>query len=375
MSIEQSVREALEAEADALTPVADVEALLTRGEHVRRRRLVAVGTVMTAVAVLLAATSWMGVNRAAEPVAPADRAPRIPLLRTVPVGDSPEEVVVDPTHGSVYVSERSMAKVSVIDTATMAVVDAIDVGIQPRGLAIDPEAGYVYVANAGVASVGSVSVIRTGDRRVVHTIPLGEGTLPLDVAADTGSHTLFVAENGASAVGVVDTRTWRVVDTIPVGDRPIYIAVDPVVGEVYVTTGETLIVIDARSRKVVDTIDGLHAGMVATDPASGLLLVASRGSGTVSIVKTRTHELAGTVPVGGSGPLGLQVDDDSATAYVTGAGQRGGMAVLDLDRLRVIGRVAPALDSVWCGQPAVDPDTRTVYAPLGGFTVGVIPRQ
>ena len=95
----------------------------------------------------------------------------------------------------------------------------------------------------------------------------------------------------------------------------------------------------------------------------------------MNVVKTSTHELVGSVTVGGSGPLGLQVDHDWATAYVTGAGQGGGMAVLDLDRLEVVGRVAPALDSIWVGQPAVDPHTGTVYAPLGGFRVGVIPRE
>lgn len=375
MSIEQRVRKTLVSEADDLTPIPDLDALLTRGERARRRRLTVVGFALAVALTVVAATTWTGVDRSAEPVSPTDGAPRIPLLGTIPVGDSPEELVADPAHGSVYVSERSKAKVSVIDTGTRAVVRTIDVGMQPSGLAIDPDAGYVYVANNEVASVGSVSVIDTSSRRVVHSIPLGVGTLPFDLADDAGSHTLFVAENGASAVGVVDTRTWRVVDTIPVRGRPIYLAVDAVVGEVYVATEEALVVIDARSREVVDTIDGLHAGMMATDPAAGMLVVANRGFGTVSVVKTSTHELVGKVAVGGSGPFGLQVDHDSATAYVTGAGQDGGMAVLDLDRLEVVGRVAPAPGSIWAGQPAVDPETRTVYAPLGGFTVGVIPRQ
>ena len=190
-----------------------------------RRRVVSFGAAVAAVVVtLVAATTWTTVNRAAEPVAPTDGVPGLPLLWTIPVGDAPTEVVADTAHESIYVTERSMAKVAVIDAATMDVVETIDVGIQPSGLAIDPDAGFVYVANTDVASVGSVSVIDTSSRRVVHTIPLGVGTLPFDLAVDTGSHTLFVAENGASAVGVVDTRTWRVVDTIPVGGRPVYLA-------------------------------------------------------------------------------------------------------------------------------------------------------
>lgn len=381
MSIEQRLRDTLVAEAERLSPVPDVEGLVRRGDQVRRRRWISAGAATVLVAAL-ATTTWTGQDRSAEPVAPTDGASTIPLLTTVPVGDSPEEVVADPVHGTIYVTESGADEVAVIDTTTESVVSTIGVGEQPVGLAIDPQAGYVYVANLGYGSVGSVSVIDTSNRTVVRTIPLREGALPFDLALDPTSHTLFVTENGTNAVGVVDTRTWTVVDTIPVGAEPRHIAVDSTVGEAYVATGGTLTVIDARSRQVLGTLDGLpamaagaHVGMLAADPTAGTLLVANPGTGTVSVVDTKTHGLTGTVQVGGSGPMGLQVDPGESTAYVTGAGEDGGMAVIDLDRLTVLGRVAPAMNSIWAGQPAVDPHAGTVYAPLGGLRVGVIVRQ
>ena len=382
MSIEQRLHDTLVAEAERLAPVPDVEDLVRRGDQVRRRRWTSAGAIAVLVAALVATTTWAGQDRSAAPVAPIDGAFKVPLLTTVTVGESPEEVVADPVHGTVYVTESGADQVAVIDTTTESVVKTIDVGDQPMGLAIDPEAAYVYVANLAVGSGGSVSVIDTSKQSVAHTIPLGEGALPFDVAVDREAHTLFVTENGTNAVGVVDTRTWKVVDTIPMGAEPSHIAVDPEVGEAYVATGGTLTVIDTRSPQVLATLDHLPAraasgpvGMVATDPTAGRLLVANPGNGTVSVVDTRTHELVGTVGVGGSGPIGLQVDPGASTAYVTGAGEDGGMAVLDLDRLAVVGRVAPALNSIWVGQPAVVADAGTVYAPLGGLRIGVIPRQ
>ena len=106
MSIEQMVRRALESEADAVTPVADVEAPPQRGASApAAAAVIAVGTAVAAVAVLVAATAWPDVNRAAEPVAPFDGVPELPLLWTASTGDAPQEVVLDPVHRTAYVSE------------------------------------------------------------------------------------------------------------------------------------------------------------------------------------------------------------------------------------------------------------------------------
>jgi YVTN family beta-propeller protein len=374
MSIEQMVRRALESEADAVTPVADVELLLRRGESVRRRRMIAVGTALALVAALVAASTWPDVRRAAEPVAPPpDGVPVLPVLWTISTGDSPQEVVIDETHRSAYVTERSMAKVSVFDMASLKSVDVIDVGVSPRGMALDTDAGFLYVANDDVATEGSVSVVDTDIRQAVHTVHLGAGTGPRDLAVDPGSHTLFVTESGAGAVAVVDTRTWDVIDTVPVRGDPLGVAIDPVVGEVYVADGRAVTVLDLRTRQVVETIPDIQATAVVTDPAAGMLVAAEGGHGSVVVVSTRTHDVIGTVRVGGDAS-GVQVDPDASTAYVT-AGRWGSMAVIDLDQLEVVAEATANLQGEWFGQPAVDPDNDVVWSPLGSFSVGVIPRQ
>jgi YVTN family beta-propeller protein len=252
------------------------------------------------------------------------------------------------------------------------VVDTIDVGISPAGLALDSSAGRVYVANADPASVGSVSVIDTTTRKVVRTVPLGEGTWPVDVAVDPSHHRLFVTESKAGGVAVVDTRTWRVVDTVPVGGEPRGVSLDPVVGEVYVANGETVTVLDSPGAEVLDTIPVRHPETVVTDPAAGILVVDSSGQGRVSVVKTRTHEVVRTILVGGhSHTSGVQVDPETATAYVT-AGRHGALQVIDLNELKLVGTVPAPMEGNWYGQPGVHPDTGAVYAPLAGVSLGVI---
>ena len=257
--------------------------------------------------------------------------------------------------------------------AKLTFVDVIDVGVSPSGLALDTGAGLLYVANDDVATEGSVSVVDTDQRRTVHTIPLGEDTGPRDVAVDPGSHTLFVTESRAGAVAAVDTRTWDVIDTVPVGGEPAGIAIDPVVGEAYVANGDSVTVLDLRTRQVVETITGIQATAVDVDPEAGTLVVGEGGHGTVVVVDTRTHDVVGTVRVGGDA-FGVEIDPDASTAYVTGA-RWGSLAVVDLDRLEVVAEAVANLQGEWWGQPAVDPESNTVWSVLGSFSVGVIPRR
>ena len=62
--------------------------------------------------------------------------------------------------------------VSVINPKTNAVVATIPVGNGPYGVAINPTNGLVYVANAGS---NTVSVINPATNTVVATIPVGNG--------------------------------------------------------------------------------------------------------------------------------------------------------------------------------------------------------
>src|SRR6185295_14004503 len=61
--------------------------------------------------------------------------------------------------------------VSVIDTATNAVVKAIDVGLHPTGMALSPDGSRLYVTNA---NSDTVSVVDTAADAVVRTLHVAD---------------------------------------------------------------------------------------------------------------------------------------------------------------------------------------------------------
>jgi outer membrane autotransporter protein len=111
------------------------------------------------------------------------------------------------------VANEGSNTVSVIDTATHAVVNTIAVGSLPVGVAVTPDGLHAYVTN-----VNTVSVIDTATHAVVNTIA-GESN-PLGVAVTPDGLHAYVANQDNNTVSVIDTATHAVVNTIAVGSAP-----------------------------------------------------------------------------------------------------------------------------------------------------------
>jgi YVTN family beta-propeller protein len=315
--------------------------------------------------------------------APADVV-TVDVLASVPVGEDPVEVAVDPAGEAVYVANSRDGTVSVIDTATREVVETITVGRQPRGLAVDPAAGLVYVASV-IEGEGSVSVIDSGTRQVIDTISLGAGTGSGELGIDPRTNSLFVV-NGDGTLSVVDTQSRQVVETLAVGRTVLGMAVDPEEGAAFVSSGGTVTVIDTRTRRIVKIVEWGGAAQLAVDSTAGLLLVANEADGTVSVFDTATHELIATVVAGGPyGPFGVATDPTAGLAYVTGGsvldadgdGATWLVAVMDTDTLEVVETITwdDARPRVG-GLPlaVADPATDSLYVLDAGF-VTVIARR
>jgi YVTN family beta-propeller protein len=81
------------------------------------------------------------------------------VIATIPVGQGPLAIAVNPTNGLVYVANFDLNTVSVIDPSTNTVVDTIPVGQGPAGVAFNPTNGLVYVANFGSNTVSVISTV------------------------------------------------------------------------------------------------------------------------------------------------------------------------------------------------------------------------
>jgi len=197
------------------------------------------------------------------------------LIAQVPVGIHPYTTVVSADDSKVYVSnwggrvpgpgeftdgmfpvlvdERTgipvSGTVSVIDTATNAVVKHIEVGLHPVGMALSPSGDRVYVTNA---NSDTVSVINTETDAVTKTLNVGLvgsgigkaavlGSSPNAVTVSPNGRTLYVANASQNAVAVVDPykrrSSYAVQGFIPTGWYPTAVALDASGEQLFIASG------------------------------------------------------------------------------------------------------------------------------------------
>jgi YVTN family beta-propeller protein len=183
------------------------------------------------------------------------------VVASVRVGTQPLSVAAAPDGKTVYAANSGSGDVSVIDARTNRVVRAIPTGRFPSGVAVTPDGASLYVTNelSGVTIInarngtvaarlrepspfsvamspdgdrayvtglgpGRVAAIDTGTHRVSSTVSVGPaGTDPFTVRA-TGE-AIYVANQGASTLSVIDQSPFKATATIATGNSPYGIAV------------------------------------------------------------------------------------------------------------------------------------------------------
>lgn len=161
----------------------------------------------------------------------------------IPVGPNPWGVAVNPRTKTLYVADTGVDpfssttpmnpagnSVSVINLRTMQVVRTIPVGPHPWNLVVNRKSHTVY---AGIMGAHEVAVIR--HNRVIQDIPVGLS--PHGMALDPKNHRLFVNNTMSNTTSVINTKENRVINTLAVGKQPAGISVNPKNGLVYAVNG------------------------------------------------------------------------------------------------------------------------------------------
>jgi YVTN family beta-propeller protein len=124
----------------------------------------------------------------------------------------------------------------------------IPVGNGPAAMVLNPATNRIYVANR---MSNNVTVIDAGAYVVVTTIAVGQG--PVAIAVNTQTNTIYTADYDSSSVTVIDGATNTVIKRVSAPLAPVAISVDEQNNQIFVgsaTAGGTFAIIDGATDSV-----------------------------------------------------------------------------------------------------------------------------
>jgi DNA-binding beta-propeller fold protein YncE len=299
---------------------------------------------------------------------------------SLPPGSGPRGIAIDTATDTVYVADRSVNEVSVINGATCnatdrsgctptstlladpsgpPVVKTVRVGDFPDGIAVDPGTDTIYVTNQGDTDHpgDTVSVINGARCNGVHSsgcgllatlrVGRGPGWIALDEATQTG----YTVNQTAGTVSVINLAICNATDTsgcgqksptITAGASPFVLTIDQELQTAYVANDVdgTVSAIDLVSCNATTTmscrtspptgqvaeasaLDVASSG-AAVDTANRSVYVVNQDPATVSVIDAATCNAIDTAgcarPVAtihiGADPTGVAIDQATDTVYV-----------------------------------------------------------
>ena len=181
-------------------------------------------------------------------VAVAGRGEPGPILHTVMVGGDPEQsLTVDDQTSRAFVFNRFDNTVSVLDTATGALVRTVSVGSSFAFFAIDRPTGRVFLGSGGD---GTISMLDAKTGQVLRTVNDPDNDVRR-LAVDERTNRVFVGGN-SSAMTVLDGRTGAIVQHLAVCGGPFAVAMSERTGHLFAKCNDgTTDMLDARTGRVV----------------------------------------------------------------------------------------------------------------------------
>ncbi len=205
------------------------------------------------------------------------------LLGTIENTKGVHGIALAQTEGKAFISCGKDSTVSIVDLATLALLDKIKVtGANPDAILYDPYSHRVFVFN-GHSSNATVLDAKTN--MVLATIPL-EGKP--EVSVSDGKGKIYVNIEDKSLITVINATTLVVESTwsISPGEEPSGLALDNVHHRLFSVCGnKKMVVVDAMNGKVLATLDiGDRVDGCAFDPELKRAY-SSNGEGSITVVQ------------------------------------------------------------------------------------------
>ena len=236
-------------------------------------------------------------------------------------GDRASDMVLSPDGRHLYVAHDQITDggtgvVSVIDivsATTVAVVPVNDVA----ALAISRDGARLYAVSCERHTyyqypAGRLTVIDTASHAVVETIAVG--ACPETVAASPDGAYLYITHYDTNSVSAVN-RTTGSVTALALRDAPLAVVFTPDSAHAYVCNVGSLTVIDTASHDAEDIHVGDLPRGLRLSPDGKRAYITYLGDGTLSVVDTITNSVVTSVDVPGH-PEAVAVSPDGERIYV-----------------------------------------------------------
>ena len=257
------------------------------------------------------------------------------VIATVPVGDNPQGVAVNPAGTAVYTANTNDNSFTVIDTTTLESTTIPGPGVVgATGVAVHPNGQRIYIANPEWVSGGensSVWVLDRATNTIIDEISCGKGSC--GIVVHPNGTVAYVTNTFDGTITVFDTTTHEVIDTIVLETVdpnencfPVPIVLHPAGTYIYAANrlGPTFWAIDTATHEFIAMPFGHTHVCIGISPDGTVVYLPDfqfvpgeepPGGTTVDIIDTKTFELISTID-GLEGPLGVNVHPDGTRVYI-----------------------------------------------------------
>jgi YVTN family beta-propeller protein len=253
----------------------------------------------------------------------------------------PSGMVMSQDGGFLFVTNNGFTNQSLMtfNTATRAIHEVkIGLGFNQlfQGIALAPDGRTGFASGGPTDVVRPVTIADDGSLTEEDEIPLSG--FPAGMVISPDGQRLYVTQNLAHAVAVIDVANRTVLTSIPVGKSPWGLAIHPTRHELYVTNrgDRTATIIDTDMNVVRSSVStGVNPNAIAVTPDGSKVFIANANSDDVTVFDVLSPATARTISLTpfegarpGSSPSALAISPDGRSVYVATSWENA-VAVID----------------------------------------------
>ena len=241
----------------------------------------------------------------------------IPVL----LSKSPSSIAINTLSNQIYIANKEIGSVSVIDGMTGNITREISVGDSPTSIAVNPNTNKIYLTNT---ASNTISVINGTDNLWIKDIHSGDS--PTSIAVNPTTNKIYVANSFSDSIWVINgsndeqiTNEHGDISEVKV-EAPYNLYVNPNTNQIYaINLDSNIFVINGTSNKIDGNLTNANIpNLVAFNPNSNLIYTVNNQSNSVIVTDNTINKAVMSIVLGDSpnGINGISVNPMTNFIYV-----------------------------------------------------------